>query len=106
MLQLILGTSGSGKTHKIRELLREDVLQKNKKIVLLVPEQNSFENEKAMLNLLGAKDMNKIEILSFTRLADWVFRKVGGLCGQRLDDGGRHAIMSMALSAVVSSRML
>lgn len=106
MLQLILGTSGSGKTHKIRELLREDVLQKNKKIVLLVPEQNSFENEKAMLNLLGAKDMNKIEILSFTRLADWVFRKVGGLCGQRLDDGGRHAIMNMALSAVKSELSL
>ena len=53
MLQLILGRSGFGKTHTIRNLIKEKVEKGQEKILLIVPEQYSFETEKAMLKLIG-----------------------------------------------------
>ncbi len=100
MLHLILGRAGSGKTHLIRKSLCDLAQQDRQKLMLLVPEQYSFESERAMLRLLGAKDEQKVQVISFTRLADLVFRKYGGLAGRRLDDGGRNILMSLALEQV------
>ncbi|HEX3037942.1 MAG TPA: PD-(D/E)XK nuclease family protein [Oscillospiraceae bacterium] len=100
MLHLILGRAGSGKTHTVRLSLRDLAQKEDKKCMLLVPEQYSFESERAMLRLLGAKDEQKVQVTSFTRLTDLVFRKYGGLAGRRLDDGGRNILMSLALEQV------
>ncbi|MFR9190135.1 MAG: hypothetical protein ACLVL7_07800 [Anaerotruncus massiliensis (ex Togo et al. 2019)] len=51
------------------------------KAVLLVPEQYSFESEKTLYRRLGAKDALSVEVLSFTRLCDRIFREYGGLAG-------------------------
>ncbi len=66
---------------------------------MLVPEQYSFETEKAMLRLCGPEKANAIQVYSFTRLAEAVFRREGGAAGRRLSDGGRRILMSSALSA-------
>lgn len=100
MLHLILGRSGSGKTQAVRALLKELAQEPQKKLMLLVPEQSSFENERAMLRLLGAKNAQRVEVTSFSRLADAVFRRYGGAAGRRLDDGGRSIFMSLALEQV------
>lgn len=100
MLRLILGRSGSGKTQTVRSLLKELAQEPQKKLMLLVPEQSSFENERAMLRLLGAKNAQRVEVTSFSRLADAVFRRFGGAAGRRLDDGGRSIFMSLALEQV------
>ena len=96
MLQLILGTSGSGKSYKIRNIIKEK-LSSTKKLMLIVPEQYSFENEKEMLKEFGPFECNKIEVMSFTRLTNFVFKKVGGLSGVRIDDSLRNVLMSLAL---------
>lgn len=100
MLRFILGRAGSGKTQTIRYLLKEMAQTSSKKLMLIVPEQSSFENERAMLRLLGAKDAQRVEVTSFSRLADAVFRRYGGAAGRRLDDGGRSILMSLALEQV------
>lgn len=100
MLCLILGRAGSGKTYTIRQTLCDLARQGSQKLMLLVPEQYSFESERAMLRLLGAKDEQNVQVVSFTRLADLVFRRYGGLAGRRLDDGGRSILMSLALEQV------
>lgn len=101
MLKLILGRSGSGKTTTLRELAKRSLLEKpDRPVFLIVPEQASFENERAMLALLGAEDAQRVHVLSFSRLADEAFRLYGGGAGRRLDDGGRSLFMSLALSAV------
>ena len=69
---------------------------------MLVPEQNSFDAEKNLLNLLSEKSFHKIEVLSFTRLCDFVFRKVGQKNKKKIDDGGRNMFMSMAIESVKS----
>ncbi|HEX2986030.1 MAG TPA: PD-(D/E)XK nuclease family protein [Caproiciproducens sp.] len=100
MLRFILGRSGSGKTETIRNLLKNLAKDSQKKLILIVPEQFSFESERAMLHLLGAKDVQRVQVTSFTRLADSVFRLYGGAAGRRLDDGGRSIFMSLALEQV------
>nr|WP_319488304.1 PD-(D/E)XK nuclease family protein [uncultured Caproiciproducens sp.] len=100
MLRFILGRAGSGKTELLRAELKNMAQTTHKKIMLIVPEQSSFENERAMLQLLGAKDVQRVLVTSFSRLADAVFRRYGGGAGRRLDDGGRSIFMSLALEQV------
>lgn len=97
MLRFIKGRAGSGKTHELRERLAKLSLAGDDKLVMIVPEQYSFETEKAMLRLCGAQHANQIRVYSFTRLAEAVFRKEGGAAGRRLSDGGRRILMSTAL---------
>ncbi len=100
MLYFITGGSGSGKTEYIRNLMFDLVSKKSEKVMLIVPEQSSFENEVAMIKLMGPKFANKIKVMSFTRLCDLVFRKTGGVAGKRLDDSGRSILMSIAIEEV------
>lgn len=101
MLKLVLGRAGSGKTTYLREMVRDSLrVFPERPVFLLVPEQASFENERAMLELLGAEDAQRVRVLSFSRLADEAFRLYGGGAGRRLDDGGRSLFMSLALDAV------
>ena len=93
----MFGRSGSGKTNEVRQQLHRLAQQGQEKLMLLVPEQFSFESERAMLCLLGPKRAAGVEVVSFTRLADAAFRRFGGCCGRRLDDGGRGILMSLAL---------
>lgn len=102
MLKFILGRAGMGKTYMIRKIILEKVRLDQKKLLLLVPEQTSFENERVILNLLGAKSSRVIDVVSFTSLVNLVFRKAGGFAGRRLDDGGRSMIMSLAIEQVRS----
>ncbi len=100
MLQLIFGRSGSGKTHLVRESLKELAESGAQHLMLIVPEQSSFENERAMLHLLGAKNARSVEVTTFTRLVDAAQRRCGGFAGRRLDDGGRSIFMSLAVEQV------
>lgn len=98
MLQFVMGRSGSGKTTYIKEQICS-LIKKEKEtpVIFLVPEQQSFEMERSMLDLLGPKDCRRVEVLSFSRLTDFVFRQRGGLCGRPVDDGARSIIMSLAI---------
>lgn len=97
MLQLIIGGAGWGKTRYTRQRLGE-LAREGERPILIVPEQYSFESERAILSLLGAKDGSRVGVYSFTRLAEEVARTAGGSAGKRLDDSGRAAVMTLALS--------
>lgn len=99
MLQFVLGRAGSGKTETLRRMLAERAENGEEKLFMLVPEQYSFETEKAMLRLCGPQRANCVQVYSFTRLAEAVFRQEGGAAGRRLSDGGRRILMSSALAA-------
>lgn len=76
MLNFILGRAGTGKSAFLHNILKEKLNSKNNKIILIVPEQSSFRNERNMLKMLGNRDFNKIEVLSFSRLYDFVSQKL------------------------------
>ncbi len=106
MLQIIMGRSGSGKTTYIRERIKELIESGKENVTVIIPEQNSFETETAMLDMLGAKDACKVEIVSFTRLVDLILRTYGGIAGERLNEGGRNILMSLAIEDVADNLTL
>ncbi len=104
MLKFILGRSGSGKTHRIRQEIAQAVQSGTyQKVYLLVPEQFSFESERALYTELGAQNSIKVETVSFTRLANLVFREYGGLAKNYVSDGARAMLMSLALNELKDS---
>ncbi len=98
MLNLVLGRAGTGKTEYVRNLLCEKAKFGNDKLLLIVPEQFSYSCERAILETLDTKSAQNIEILSFTRLADFVNRKVGGINGAVLDDADEVILMLHTLN--------
>ncbi len=100
MLHLILGRAGAGKTTYVHNLLRDFACGGRSDLLLLIPEQDSFSAERAMLRLLGERQAAAVEVLSFTRLAETVFRACGGRQGPRLNDSLRAVAMGLALHAV------
>lgn len=102
MLQLLIGPSGSGKTHTILDRLAALTAEGQQNILWLVPEQYSFESERAILRRLGAVGASHVRVTSFSRLAELVAREVGGMAGRRLDEGVRALLMSRALTQVAA----
>lgn len=100
MLQLILGRAGSGKTTTVMEELASRAAAGEDGLLLIVPEQFSFESERALLRRLGARGAARVRVLSFTRMADAVARECGGFSGRLMDDVTRTLLMSRALDTV------
>ncbi|MEG1205614.1 MAG: PD-(D/E)XK nuclease family protein [Angelakisella sp.] len=96
MFQLVLGRSGSGKTMLLCDRAAASARQ-GKKVLMLVPEQFSFETEKRMLSTLCGKSSLNLTVLSFSRLCENIFRTYGGLAGKRLDDKSRLVLMKLAI---------
>ena len=96
MVRWILGTAGSGKSTQV---LREagEKAQQGKRVLLLVPEQYSLETEKAMSRNLDPAAALHVEVYSFTRLCEQIFRQLGGAAHQSVSDAGRYLVMNMAL---------
>ncbi len=95
MLRLVLGRINSGKTTYMQTLIRDCAAKGKSRVILLVPEQFSFESEKRIIQLLGEKAALDVEVCGFSRLAQNIIGENQPL--RRLDDAGRIALMSTAL---------
>lgn len=95
MLKLVFSRIRGGKTTYVTNLIK-DYLRTDKKITLIVPEQYSFTTEKNLLEAVGPAGVGKIDICSFTSLAESLMpsRDAGKLL---LDESAGAALMSLAL---------
>ena len=100
MLNLVLGRSGSGKTTYLRNILGNAAKGGDNRLLYIVPEQYSYSCERALLETLGSIDAQNIEVLSFSRLSDFVNRKVGGIYGVKLEDSDKIILMTHALNGI------
>ena len=98
MLQFIYGRAATGKTYTVFERIKDDV-QKGKDVVLLVPEQFTFESERTLLHTLGDRSSTDVSVLSFTRLYDEVCRKVGGRVADVVTDFDRVLLIYRAINS-------
>lgn len=96
MLHLLLSPSVGGTTKYICTSIAQSVAV-GADTVLIVPEQYSFAAERTVLSELGIVDGQKVEIMSFTRLANTVFNAVGWDKGKRINEAGKMLLMSRAL---------
>ena len=96
MLQFISGRAATGKTSTVLNLIKQDVLC-GKDTVLIIPEQFSFESEKALLHRFSVKDASKVQVLSFSRLTHKVLQEVGGIATPVMDEVTAALMMSRAV---------
>ena len=99
MLKFIFGLPSSGKTTTVLNLIKQKV-DLEKQVVLIVPEQFSFQTERSILHILGDDNANKVQVLSFTRLYDEISKNVGGICGKLLCDSDKIILMNRVLSSL------
>jgi len=100
MLRFVFGESGYGKSHYIQHLIAGLAESGKRPLMVIIPDQSSFDTEKAFLDLLGPKLSSEVKIVGFSRLCDFVHSTIGHLAGQPIDEGGRHLIMSLAVEQV------
>ena len=99
MLNFIIGRSGCGKTTFAHSLLGE-FAKKGESTVLIVPKQFTFESDRGVLDTLGPLLATRVDVLSFTRLADVVFKATGKVGKPILKDTASAVMMSLALGAL------
>lgn len=97
MLRLVTGSSKSGKTEYLRNYLSALATDGENKLLMIVPDQQSFETERAFLELLGPKKSMNVMVLGFSRLCDYVFELTGCTPSSVADESVKALIMSMAL---------
>ncbi|MFD1953362.1 helicase-exonuclease AddAB subunit AddB [Paenibacillus thailandensis] len=94
-LRLVLGRSGSGKTalclREVRERLAAD--PEGPPLILLVPEQATFQTEYALLQQGGLAGSVRAQALSFRRLAFRVMQETGGTSLIPISDNGKQMLL-------------
>ena len=98
MIQFFCGRSGCGKTYKIYENISTETDFGN--VILIVPDQSTFINEKRILNEFGAARASQIRVFGFERLYEYLAEKYNQMPKQRIDDGAKTVLMSIAAEQV------
>lgn len=98
-LRIIFGKAGSGKSKFcIDDIKKAWVIDTSRTLILIVPEQFSFQAERSMVKALGGLGLGKPEVLSFKRLARKVMDEVGGSAKQHVNNAGKAMIIHSVLN--------
>ena len=94
-VRFIIGSAGSGKSQRcLDELTRAaQAAPAGPPLILLVPEQATFQVEQALLGSGRLKGIMRAQVLSFQRLAWRVSLKAGGLALPPLSDLGKQMVL-------------
>ncbi|MDF2669131.1 MAG: ATP-dependent helicase, partial [Paenibacillus sp.] len=98
-IRYVIGRAGSGKTHHCLDDIRDQLLQapEGDPIILLVPEQATFQAEAALVSTPGLKGLIRAQVLSFRRLAFRVMQETGGMARIHIDDSGKAMLLHRIL---------
>ncbi len=90
-MRLIIGRAGSGKTQKIIQEILADTKPLGSPLILLTPEQATFQYEKLLLE--RQPGMLQIQVLSFPRLAGQILQETGGAMRIHIGELGRQMLL-------------
>lgn len=92
-LRFIYGKSGTGKTtycfNEIKKLINE-----NKKIYIITPEQFSFTAENNLMKKCGKKAVINAEVITFERIAYRILTEVGGILNNSISNSGKAMLLT------------
>ncbi len=91
MLEFLLGTEERIKTKEIYFRAKADAAL-GKPVFILVPEQYSMYAEQELISALGLSAQNKIQVLTFSRLSNMIFSKLGPLRTDYIDKAGKYLL--------------
>jgi len=98
-LRFIIGRAGAGKTHACLDAVRRELLAgpAGPPLILLVPEQASFQAEYALASSAGLRGFIRAQVLSFRRLAYRVLQEVGGAARAHIGELGKRMVLRRLL---------
>lgn len=95
MLRFVFGRAGTGKSEWIYRRM-EQAAEKGQ-VYLLIPDREAVAAESRTAQLHG---VGNIDVVTFGRLCNYVFRRYGGLCADYIAPGAKKLIMRNVLRAM------
>lgn len=94
-VRFIIGRSGYGKTYQCIRDIRERLLDdpQGQPIIYLVPDQMTFQSEKALSSSEDIAGIIRAQVFSFSRLAWKVLQETGGLARTHLTSVGTNMML-------------
>ncbi len=96
MLEFLFGTQERTKANEIYSRAKADAAL-GKSVFILVPEQYSMYAEQELIESLGLSAQNKIQILTFARLSNMIFSKLGPLRTGYIDKAGKYLLVCRSM---------
>lgn len=98
-LRFIIGRAGSGKTRTCLDEIRAELMARpaGSPLVLLVPEQATFQAEYVLASTPGLTGFIRAQVLSFRRLAYRVLQEAGGAARPHIGDLGKRMLLRRLL---------
>jgi ATP-dependent helicase/nuclease subunit B len=98
-VRFILGRAGSGKSRRCLDEIRDRLTAEpqGNPLILLVPEQATFQAEHALVSTPGLSGIIRAQVLSFRRLAWRVMQDTGDTAKVPIDDIGKLMLLQRIL---------
>lgn len=98
-VRFLLGAAGSGKTHHCLDSIARELEASvtGPPLIFLVPEQATFQMERALLDRVARRAYCRARVLSFRRLAYWAFQESGGPPSPPIGDLQRRLLLRLIL---------
>jgi ATP-dependent helicase/nuclease subunit B len=98
-IQFLIGPAGSGKTHRCLAEIRAELTRsaEGPPLILLAPKQATFQLERQLLADDSLCGYTRLHILSFDRLARFIFEQLGQPDPQLLGEEGRLMVLRALL---------
>ena len=95
MVGFVYGRSGSGKSEWVYSHMEETAARGH--VFLLVPDREAVAAESRASALAGA---GSIDVVTFGRLCNYIFRRYGGLCADYISTGAKKLLMRNVMRAL------
>ena len=103
-IRFIYGRAGTGKSkyciNEIKDKIDENA---DNKLILLVPEQYTFNTENKILKFIGERALLRTEVLSFKKMAHEVSEECGGRVKEIIKESGRNMLIHRVLNENMDS---
>lgn len=93
MIRFVFGRPGTGKTYSTVERMRELITEGERRVFLIIPEQQAYSAERDILPTIPPDAGKCFSILSFSRLCDLLSDQYGGRSAQHLSRAMRTLFM-------------
>ncbi|MBQ3414765.1 MAG: exodeoxyribonuclease V subunit gamma [Clostridia bacterium] len=97
-LRIIYGRAGTGKSSYCFSEI-SNIINNEKKIFVITPEQFSFTAEKKLMEICGKKAVINVEVITLSRMAYRVLNEIGGNSKKSLSKCGKSMIIYSILNA-------
>ncbi|AWK50298.1 helicase-exonuclease AddAB subunit AddB [Clostridium beijerinckii] len=98
-IRFIYGRAGTGKSKFCIDQIKNNIDEEaDNKLILLVPEQYTFNTENKILKFIGERALLRTEVLSFKKMAHEVSEECGGRVKEIIKESGRNMLIHRVLN--------